>query len=82
MSEEKLVRRYKYSEKFTKRITLTKGIVQKKAVTQCMLQPSSCQNILLLVNALVVSTLWACLTTERTLSSWLRAALSCLCHVL
>ena len=81
MSEEKLVRRYKYSEKFTKRITLTKGIVQKKAVTCMCYSLRHVQNFLLLVYALVVS-LWTCLATERTLSSWLRAALSCLCHVL
>jgi hypothetical protein len=36
---------------------------------------------LLLVNALVVSTLWACLTLEWTLWACL-ASLSCLCHIL
>ena len=39
---------------------------------------------LLLVYALVVSTLWACLSLERTLRTSLcsGASLSCLCHVL
>ena len=41
----------------------------------------SCQAILLLVNALVVSALWACLTVEWTLRTCL-ACLSGLCHVL
>ena len=40
------------------------------------------ESILLLVNALVVSTLWTCLATlERTLSTWL-CTLSCLSHIL
>ena len=43
-----------------------------------------CQTALLLVYALVVSTLWACLAAERTLWVCLCAgtSLSCLCHIL
>ena len=43
-----------------------------------------CQTALLLVYALVVSTLWTCLAAERTLRTCLcaGASLSCLCHIL